>query len=138
MSSRSGWCRIGISWVLALMLLPAPLHAEPEQAVLTARPGLCILKDPETRECRMGVALSWTAPQGDYCLFQSASSDALACWTRETSGEHRTELVSEEDVAYWLQRGESPEHLAEISVRVLSLAQRRPQNRRRRHAWTPL
>lgn len=105
--------------------------------MLTARPGLCILKDPQSQQCVMGVELSWRAPSGDYCLHHSSDPEALFCWQDAVAGEHRTKLASREDVDYWLQRGASETHLAEITVRIVSLAQRRPE-RRRRHAWAPL
>jgi DUF3019 family protein len=121
-----------------LVLLLATEAAAQDEPVLTARPGLCILKDPETRQCVMGVELSWRGPVGDYCLYQSVVREPLACWEDESTGELQSRLVSEQDVTYWLQRTMSEEHLAEVVVRVVSLAQRRPQTRRRRHAWTPL
>jgi len=123
--------------LVAWLCWPLSVLAQ-EEPVLTARPGLCILEDPETRECVMGVELTWRGPVGDYCLYQSEVEKPLACWSGESSGELKSRLVSEQDVAYWLQLPPQEEHLAEIVVRVVSLAQRRPERRRRRHAWTPL
>ena len=121
---------------LLLVVLPA---AAAEELVLTARPGLCILQQADTRQCVMGVELKWRGPVGDYCLYQSGAGGApLDCWRDEGAGELRTRLASEQDVAYWLQVPASKERLAQITVRVVSLAQRRPERRRRRHAWTPL
>ena len=153
MSFRGPGCRHGISgrqgfWIfvfkrpllplLGLALLFAAEAAAQDEPVLTARPGLCILKDPETRQCVMGVELSWRGPMGDYCLYQSVVREPLACWEEQSAGELQSRLVSEQDVTYWLQRATSEEQLAKVVVRVVSLAQRRPQTRRRRHAWTPL
>ncbi|CAA0081497.1 Uncharacterised protein [Halioglobus japonicus] len=134
LSSRAILCNF---LILPLLLLAQPVAAQ-DEIVLTARPGLCILKEPQTRQCVMGVELSWRGPVGDYCLYQSVVQEPLACWAGKAAGELQSRLVSEEDVTYWLQRTLSQEHLAEVVVRVVSLAQRRPQNRRRRHAWTPL
>ena len=124
------------SWLLCLLFLP--LFSSADEVVLTARPGLCILKDPESQACVMGVQLDWSGPVGDYCLYDSTASAPLACWQQREGASHAAELASRDDVAYWLERGASDERLAEVSVRVLSLAQRRPERRRRRHAWTPL
>lgn len=141
-SGRQGFWRLAFKRpllpLLALALLLATQATAQDETVLTARPGLCILKDPETRQCVMGVALSWRGPVGDYCLYQSVIREPLACWEDVSAGELQARLISEQDVTYWLQRGTSGEHLAEVVVRVVSLAQRRPQTRRRRHAWTPL
>ncbi len=122
---------------LSLVTCALPVPAS-DELVLTARPGLCILKDPDTQECVMGVALSWQGPAGNYCLHQSGVAEPLACWTGQSAGQLQSRLASEDDVAYWLQVPPSDEHLAQILVRVVSLAQRRPERRRRRHAWTPL
>jgi hypothetical protein len=110
--------------------------AEP---VLTARPGLCILKDPDRPNCVMGIELEWRAElQGDYCLHHSAGSAPLACWETSRAGVHQTNLQSRKDVSYWLVRGRRGDPLALITVRVLSLAERNPDRRRRRHVWSLL
>ncbi len=124
-------------WVIAASLVALPASAA-DEPVLTARPGLCILQDAETRECVMGVELTWRGPAGDYCLYQSALAEPLACWTGQDQGQLKARLASEDDVAYWLQVPPSDERMAQVIVRVVSLAQRRPERRRRRHAWTPL
>lgn len=108
-----------------------------EEMVLTARPGLCIVKDAATSACLASVELSWQAPTADnYCLHSSLEATHLACWDGATTGKHVTELVSRDDVRYWMQRPGSEQELAPVTVRILSLAQKQPNRRRRRHAWT--
>lgn len=109
-----------------------------DEVVLTARPGLCVLKDATTKECVMGVRLDWRGPQGDYCLHQAGVEEPLACWQQQARGGHDAALASAEDVVYRLRRVPSDYPVAQISVRVLSLAQRHPSRHRRRHAWAPL
>ena len=122
--------------LVSSLLLPI-IGATAQEPVLSARPGLCIMQDADSQECVMGVELSWRGPAGSYCLYHSNAAAPLRCWDNSTEGTHSTELASREDVSYWLQRPPADEHLAEITVRVVSLAQRRPE-RRRRHAWAPL
>jgi hypothetical protein len=87
----------------------------------------------------MGVELSWrAAAPGDYCLHDSLSEQPLACWQQLPEGSHHGELISREDVQYWLQRPGDSTRLAEITVRVVSVAKRGPQRRRRRHPWSVL
>jgi hypothetical protein len=127
------------SLLLGLLFAITPLYSSSADGpVLSARPGLCILQDPESKQCVMGVELNWHGPEGNYCLYDSTRSHPLACWQSSSTGEHSTELASRQDVAYWLQQDDSDSRLAEISVRIVSLAQRNPERRRRRHAWTPL
>ena len=111
-----------------------------QDVVLTAKPGLCILQDASTSQCWVSVELSWrAATAGDFCLHHSlAPTEPLACWENASQQMHVAELVSRENVRYWLQRDASTEPLAPVTVRVLSLAQRQPNRRRRRHAWTLL
>lgn len=111
--------------------------AERDDIVLIAKPGLCILQDAAVSSCLVAVELSWDARQSDdYCLHHSTDSQPLACWQAEQQGQHIAQLVSRENVNYWMQKRDSREKLAPVTVRVLSLAQRQPNRRRRRHAWT--
>lgn len=125
-----------VFYALALALV-ATARAE-DAVVLTARPGLCVLKDTASTECVMGVRLEWRGPLGDYCLHEAGVAEPLACWRQQPHGQHDAALASSEDVTYSLRRTPSEEVAAEISVRVLSVAQRRPTRHRRRHAWAPL
>jgi len=87
----------------------------------------------------MGLDLSWRADSAaDYCLHHSTDAAPLACWQGTTEGAHHTQLSSREDVSYWLQRPQQNTQLARITVRIVSLAKRGPERRRRRHPWSVL
>ena len=126
--------------IFAMAVAATPLLAQRAEPVLTARPGLCILERPEAERCVMALDLEWqSAVAGSYCLHYSlAEQEPLHCWPEATSGQHHSELSSREDVSYWLQFKPSAEHLAQIRIRVVSLAQRNPERRRRRHVWSVL
>ena len=109
-----------------------------ESVVLTARPGLCVLKDARTRECVMGVVLEWRAPTGNYCLAQAGKRSPLKCWQQQHEGTHKEALAASSDVVFSLNEKDTSTTLAQVPVRILSLAQKRPERRRRRHAWAPL
>lgn len=110
--------------------------AEP---ILTARPGLCILKEEGDSNCEMAVELIWnTAVSDNFCLYSSASVGALQCWQAAREGQHHFELSSPQGVEFWLQRRGSEKKLAKITLRIVSLSQRNPQRRRRRHVWSVL
>jgi hypothetical protein len=97
------------------------------------------LQQADAEQCVMAVELAWNSEaSGSYCLYHSVSEAPLRCWEELRQGQHHSELSSREDVHYWLQRAPSQEHLAEITVRVVSLAQRNPERRRRRHVWSVL
>lgn len=114
-----------------------PTQAQTDDVQLIAKPGLCILQDAAVSTCLVAVELSWSANSRDnYCLHHSTGPEPLACWNAEQQGQHIAQLVSRNNVSYWLQRSRSRKQLAPVTVRVLSLAQRQPNRRRRRHAWT--
>jgi hypothetical protein len=124
---------------LAMLLVAVTTMAEPGEVVLTARPGLCILQDTELSECVMALDLKWNAARNsDFCLYHSRADAALQCWSGTSSGHYLSELASHEDVSYWLQHPGIDQQLAKITVRVVSLAQRNPVRRRRRHVWSVL
>ncbi|MFT4823574.1 MAG: hypothetical protein ACI9GB_000888 [Halioglobus sp.] len=112
------------------------LAAEP---VLTARPGVCILENPGKTPCVMALELAWNNNgTGDFCLHSSQSSEPLQCWISANQGRRHAELTSRENVSFWLQKIPDDRHLAEITIRIVSLSQRNPQRRRRRHVWNVL
>ncbi len=128
----------GAVLLTVLWLCFNPVALADDRLVLTARPGLCILPDADTPQCVMGVALEWRGPTGDYCLYQSGRREPLACWEGSRAGESQARVASPQDVSFWLQEEGSVQALAQITVRVVRLAQQRPERRRRRHAWAPL
>lgn len=108
-----------------------------EIPVLTAKPGLCIVQQSDVEKCVMAIELEWKAELSDsYCLYNSLNPEPLHCWENVQLGLHHSELSSREDVDYWLQRPPSSGQLARITVRIVSLAQRNPERRRRRHVWS--
>jgi len=110
--------------------------AEP---VLTARPGVCILSSPGKTECVMAMDLLWNSNgAGHYCLYSSQQDAPLRCWQRASRGQAHVELASAENVSFWLQQPPQETHLAEIMVRIVSLSQKNPERRRRRHVWSLL
>ena len=127
-----------LAFLMTMTFTPAVKAQEEDQVVLTARPGLCVLKDTATKKCVMGVLLEWRAPTGTYCLHQKGVEEPLKCWQQQSEGAHRQALVASADVMFALHSAPQGPLLAEVPVRVLSLAQRRPERRRRRHAWAPL
>jgi hypothetical protein len=120
------------------LLLSAPLYAQTDP-VLSARPGLCILQEAAADACVMAVELEWqsTSPAA-YCLYHSLTPEPLQCWQNALTGILQSQLNSRVDVSYWLQLAPANNHLAEINIRVVSLAQRNPERRRRRHVWSVL
>jgi hypothetical protein len=109
------------------------------EPVLTARPGLCILKEQDSSNCEMTVKLIWnTAVKDSFCLYSSVSERSLQCWAAAREGQHHFELSSPQGVEFWLQRPNSNTKLAKITLRIVSLSQRNPQRRRRRHVWSVL
>lgn len=124
---------------LTMLLIAVTTMADPDEVVLTARPGLCILQDPELSECMMALELKWNAARdSDLCLYHSRADAPLQCWSSVSNGRFLSKLTSHEDVSYWLQRSHADQQLARITVRVVSLAQRNPARRRRRHVWSVL
>lgn len=124
---------------LATILAASQATADPlESVVLTARPGLCVLKEASTKACVMGVVLEWRAPAGDYCLYREGKQGPLKCWEKAIAGSHKEALAASSDVMFSLHDRPGEEPVAQVPVRVLSLAQKRPERRRRRHAWAPL
>lgn len=108
-----------------------------EEMVLTARPGLCILKDPSMAACIVNVQLNWQANSaGAFCLHASNREQPLQCWQNVKSGEHIAQLASRQNVRYWMQAADSSRQMAPVTVRILSVAQKQPNRSRRRHAWT--
>lgn len=115
----------------------APFAAAQSEPVLTARPGVCIVTDPAAPQCQMALDLMWnSALRNTYCLYSSIHSAAMRCWAGAREGRHHFELASEESVRFWLQRPPAITPMAEITVRVVRLAQRNPERRRRRHVWS--
>lgn len=124
---------------LGIVVASFSLNALAAEPVLTARPGVCLLERPGNSPCVMAVELSWNSNgPGDYCLYSSQSDAAIACWTSAIVGQQHAELASRENVSFWLQEVPDDQHLAEITVRIVSLSQRNPQRRRRRHVWNVL
>lgn len=124
---------------LLIILIASPLQAAYSDPILTAKPGLCIIQDKQELNCTMALELKWNASEeADYCLYHSAAPEPLQCWQSARQGQFHAQLSSSEDTSYWLQRPENQQHLAQITVRVLSLAQRHPERRRRRHIWSVL
>ncbi|MFK8049488.1 MAG: DUF3019 domain-containing protein [Halioglobus sp.] len=127
------------SFILATVLTCLSWGALAAEPVLTARPGVCLLERAEKSPCVMAVELSWNSNgPGDYCLYGSQLSGAIECWTAASIGQKHVELASRENVSFWLQEVPNDEHLAEITIRIVSLSQRKPQRRRRRHVWNVL
>lgn len=109
------------------------------EPILTARPGLCILQADDSSVCEMAVELIWNAAvSGSFCLYSSLSTVALQCWQSVREGRHHYELASPQGVDFWLQRSGADLQLARITVRIVSVSQRNPQRRRRRHVWSVL
>jgi len=135
-------CASGAMKLLFIVTLCYGSFARAEGAsepVLSARPGLCILKDEDSAICEMAVELIWNSALADsFCLHSSATASSLRCWRSAREGQHHFELSSREGVEFWLQRPSSDIKLAQITLRIVSLAQRNPQRRRRRHVWSVL
>jgi len=123
--------------VIACLSLNTDLQAG--EPVLTARPGVCILESRAKTTCVMALELTWNSNgAGNYCLHSSQQEAALQCWSLATGGQEHVELASPENVSFWLQEVPDDQHLAEITIRIVSLSQRNPQRRRRRHVWNVL
>ncbi|MFK7977807.1 MAG: DUF3019 domain-containing protein [Halioglobus sp.] len=136
-SKNMGYRRASFLLGLVLLLLTSQKLQAQEDMVLTARPGLCILKDPSMAACIVNVQLNWQAKEaGSFCLHSSTQTEPLHCWRDAKSGEHTAELASKADVKYWMQAADSTRELAPVIVRILSVAQKQPNRHRRRHAWT--
>lgn len=128
-----------VTALLGILLSCLSLGAMSAEPVLTARPGVCILENPDKAPCVMAVELAWNNNGvGNFCLYSSQSSEALQCWTSANQGQRHAELASRENVSFWLQKAPLDTHLAEITIRIVSLSQRNPQRRRRRHVWNVL
>ena len=125
--------------LIGVVLVCSSLDTLAAEPVLTARPGVCILDDPKKAPCVMAVELAWNNNgAGNFCLHSSQSSEALQCWSSANRGQRHAELSSRENVSFWLQEVPDDKHLAEITIRIVSLSQRNPQRRRRRHVWNVL
>ena len=133
---------VGMLKLLLIVFLCSGSSARAEGAsdpVLTAKPGLCILKNEDNAICEMAVELIWNSAVADsFCLHSSLSASPLQCWRTVREGQHHFELSSPEGVEFWLQRPSTDTKLAQITLRIVSLSQRNPQRRRRRHVWSVL
>ena len=122
--------------LLALLYLPAWAQAPPS---LTARPGLCILPNPDADQCVMTVQLDWNSSSPEsLCLYSSQQNPALRCWDGVNTGSLSTRVVASDNVRFWLQRPGEEVRMAEVTVQIVSIARRSPERRRRRHIWSVL
>ena len=125
--------------LLTILLLPLTAYADSSGPSLTARPGLCILRSPEAEQCIMPIRLDWQADElEDICLHSSQITAPLRCWQRESSGFATLEITASDNVSFWLQRSNTAERLAQLTVRIVRMARQSPERRRRRHVWSVL
>ncbi len=95
--------------------------AAANEPVLTAQPGVCIVKNFNVDQCEMNLRLFWTSTNEEtYCMYSSTQTDALRCWQGAQNGTHNFDFNSSQSIAFWLQRPLNKTHLSKIKVRIVS------------------
>ncbi|MFT5483697.1 MAG: hypothetical protein ACI9GW_002355 [Halieaceae bacterium] len=87
----------------------------------------------------MPIRLDWQSNGlEDICLHSSQNIESLQCWEQENSGFTTLKIYANDDVGFWLQLSNSDEKLAYVTIRIVRMARRNPERRRRRHVWSVL
>jgi len=90
--------------------------ASEKPLVFTAKPNKCIALH-KGQTCYQKIKFSWGAlGQGEYCLYQLSSKQALTCWTNNTRRQFAFEFASADSQEFEIRREDKGVNLAQVKV----------------------
>lgn len=88
----------------SLYLVAFGLAAEQPTNGLIINPKQCVALH-QGKKCYVDIQISWTTQQqSNYCLFSSLQNEALKCWSQQSSGTFKQEVVANENVQFYLKK----------------------------------
>lgn len=102
---------------VVMMLISSPSDAKEDQAAtLNLTPEKCISLR-QGQACFADIELNWNAPEiGNYCLYSSLDEKALHCWSKTKNGYFKGEIVTKENVEFFLKQAD--ETLAQAQLQM--------------------
>jgi hypothetical protein len=101
-------------------------RAEQEPTVsLLIEPKQCVSMR-EGLDCYATVKLNWrSSVKANYCLYSDQSQQALQCWQNKQTADFHSEVVSNENVRFFITMHQEKKELASTTMRVVWVHKRK-------------